>query len=110
VQPPQRRLLSSEQISKREYLFILDVSGSMTGYPIDLSKQLMTKLLKENVREGDSLNILLFAGGSAVLSEGGNVEATKQSVEDRCDKSASLGHVVNIRCKPCEPVEPLGPH
>merc|ERR1719201_1707267 len=69
IQPPQRSLLSSEQISKREYLFILDVSGSMTGYPIDLSKSLMTKLLKENVRIGDSLNIMLFAGGSAVLNE-----------------------------------------
>lgn len=80
IQPPQRQLLSSDQISKREYLFILDVSGSMTGYPIDLSKKLMTKLLKENVRSGDSLNILLFAGGSAVLNENGNVAADAESV------------------------------
>lgn len=80
IQPPQRQLLSSDQISKREYLFILDVSGSMTGYPIDLSKKLMTKLLKENVRNGDSLNILLFAGGSAVLNENGNVAADAESV------------------------------
>merc|ERR1719377_284321 len=81
IQPPQRQLLSSDQISKREYLFILDVSGSMTGYPIDLSKKLMTKLLKENVRAGDSLNIMLFAGASAVLSANGNVEATPSNID-----------------------------
>jgi Ca-activated chloride channel family protein len=80
IQPPQRQLLSEEQISKREYLFILDVSGSMTGYPISLSKTLMSKLLRENVRAGDSLNILLFAGGSAVFSASGNVEATAENV------------------------------
>jgi len=80
IQPPQRQLLSSSQISKREYLFILDVSGSMTGYPIALSKKLMTKLLQENVRNGDSLNILLFAGGSAVLSKSGNVQATPSNI------------------------------
>jgi Ca-activated chloride channel family protein len=54
----------------------------MTGYPIDLSKQLMTKLLKENVRSGDSLNILLFAGGSQVLSADGNVEATPNNIDN----------------------------
>jgi len=82
IQPPQRRLLQDSQIARREYLFILDVSGSMTGYPIDLSKKLMVKLLKENLREGDSLNILLFAGGQAVLNSEGNVPATKESVDD----------------------------
>jgi len=81
VQPPQRQLLDPQQISKREYLFILDTSGSMTGYPIDLSKSLMRKLLRENVRAGDSLNIMLFAGGSAVLSETGNVEATQENID-----------------------------
>eukprot|EP00971_Amphidinium_carterae_P162251 3216064-Amphidinium_carterae.1 len=52
----------------------------MTGYPIDLSKALMLQLLRENVREGDKLNILLFAGGSAVFSEEGSVEATSENV------------------------------
>eukprot|EP00927_Polykrikos_kofoidii_P036027 TRINITY_DN30474_c0_g1_i1.p1 TRINITY_DN30474_c0_g1~~TRINITY_DN30474_c0_g1_i1.p1 ORF type:complete len:672 (+),score=91.97 TRINITY_DN30474_c0_g1_i1:69-2084(+) len=80
IQPPQRRLLQSSQISKREYLFILDTSGSMTGYPIDLSKRLMKKLLRENVRPGDFLNIMCFAGGSAVFSDQRNVEATSASV------------------------------
>eukprot|EP00747_Dinoflagellata_sp_TGD_P131559 gnl/TRDRNA2_/TRDRNA2_174984_c2_seq1.p1 gnl/TRDRNA2_/TRDRNA2_174984_c2~~gnl/TRDRNA2_/TRDRNA2_174984_c2_seq1.p1 ORF type:complete len:719 (-),score=103.54 gnl/TRDRNA2_/TRDRNA2_174984_c2_seq1:173-2329(-) len=80
IQPPQRRLLTSEQITKREYLFILDVSGSMTGYPIRLSKDLMKTLLKENVRPDDSLNILLFAGASAVL-DGTSWKATPENVD-----------------------------
>lgn len=82
IQPPQRRLLQSDQISKREYLFILDTSGSMTGYPIQLSKQLMTNLLKKNVRHGDVFNIMCFAGGSAVLSEKNNVVANAESIDE----------------------------
>jgi Ca-activated chloride channel family protein len=81
IQPPQRQLLDPQHISTREYLFILDTSGSMTGYPIELSKDLMSKLLRENVRAGDSLNIMCFAGGSAVLSESGNVEATPTNID-----------------------------
>eukprot|EP01045_Picozoa_sp_COSAG04_P032195 COSAG04_NODE_6232_length_1377_cov_1.372457_1_plen_330_part_10 len=41
VQPPVKRLVPSDGVSTREYLFILDVSGSMTGYPLELSRQLM---------------------------------------------------------------------
>lgn len=81
VLPPQRRMLGPEQISKREFLFILDVSGSMTGYPIDLSKSLMTTLLRDNVRPGDSLNILLFAGAPAVLTEGVSLEVTPEVID-----------------------------
>jgi len=81
IQPPQRQLLDDSQILSREYMFILDVSGSMTGYPIDLSKKLMIKLLKENIRPRDRLNILLFAGGQAVLNDEGSVEATPEEVD-----------------------------
>ena len=81
IQPPQRQLLSPSQISKREYIFVLDVSGSMTGYPIDLSRSLMTQLLRDYVRAGDRLNILLFAGGSNVLSPQGSLEATEVNVK-----------------------------
>jgi Ca-activated chloride channel family protein len=66
AQPPQR--VATENIPAREYIFVVDVSGSMHGFPLDTSKKLMRELLG-NLRPIDSFNILFFAGGSSVLSE-----------------------------------------
>ena len=55
-----------EQIPAREYLFIVDVSGSMNGYPLEVSKELMQNLLC-NLRETDVFNILLFASSSVTF-------------------------------------------
>lgn len=55
-------------IPKREYIFIVDVSGSMNGFPLDISKALMKDLLK-NLDQNEKFNILLFAGTSSLLSE-----------------------------------------
>ena len=35
VQPPKR--VTTSQIPAREYIFILDVSGSMSGFPLDIT-------------------------------------------------------------------------
>lgn len=51
----------------REYIFIMDVSGSMLGTPIEISKELITNLLMDLDYE-DKFNILFFSYGSAVLS------------------------------------------
>jgi len=39
VQPPKRVVKS--QIPPREYIFVVDVSGSMHGFPLDISKKLL---------------------------------------------------------------------
>jgi len=65
IQPPERVTL--EQLPPREYIFILDVSGSMYGYPLDITKKLMKNLLK-GLRPVDCFNVLLFAGGSELFS------------------------------------------
>ena len=65
VQPPKR--VTPAQIPPREYLFIVDVSGSMHGFPLDISKQLMRALLG-HLRASDSFNVLLFSGGSTLLA------------------------------------------
>lgn len=52
---------------EREYIFIMDVSGSMSGQPIEISKQLISNLLAD-LNFQDRFNILFFAGGSTVLS------------------------------------------
>jgi Ca-activated chloride channel family protein len=64
-EPPTRVL--TEEIPARDYFFIVDVSGSMAGFPLDTARQLMVKLLR-NLKSTDRFNILFFAGGSAVLS------------------------------------------
>ena len=66
LQPPKRVTLA--QIPGREYIFIVDVSGSMHGFPLEISKQLLKDLIG-NLRPGDRFNVVLFAGGSTVLSE-----------------------------------------
>jgi Ca-activated chloride channel family protein len=52
---------------KREYLFVVDVSGSMHGFPLDTARELMRELLT-GLKPTESFNILFFSGGSSVLS------------------------------------------
>ncbi len=66
LQPPKR--VTSAHIPPREYIFIVDVSGSMNGFPLDISKQLLKNLIG-NLRPSDKFNVLLFAGASQFLSE-----------------------------------------
>jgi len=66
VEPPENVKIS--MIPPREYVFIIDVSGSMNGFPLEVSKALIQNIVK-NLRKKDYFNILFFAGGSQVLSE-----------------------------------------
>jgi len=52
----------------REYVFILDVSGSMNGFPIEVTKALMAEMLA-GLRLGDTFNVVLFEYANAVLFE-----------------------------------------
>ncbi len=65
MQPPQT--VKKKDIPPRDYLFIFDVSGSMHGFPLDISKELFRNLVK-SLRPADRFNVLLFAGGSQVMS------------------------------------------
>jgi len=77
LQPPKR--VEAAQIPAREYIFIMDVSGSMHGYPIDISKKLLRNLAS-NLRKTDYFNVLLFAGGSTVMSEK-SLPATEENIK-----------------------------
>ena len=65
VQPPQR--VAPASIPAREFIFVVDVSGSMHGFPLDVAKILMERLLGK-LSPGDQFNVVLFAGGSQVLA------------------------------------------
>ncbi len=64
---PQKRV-SENQIPPREYIFIVDISGSMHGFPLDISKKLLKDLIGK-LRPYDLFNILLFSGGSSLMAE-----------------------------------------
>jgi Ca-activated chloride channel family protein len=66
AQPPTR--VATEEIPPREYIFVVDVSGSMSGFPLETSKRLLTDLIG-HLRPSDYFDVVLFAGDSSVLSE-----------------------------------------
>jgi len=76
LQPPKR--VTDFQVPPREYIFIVDVSGSMHGFPLNISKRLLKDLIG-NLRPTDRFNVLLFAGGSTVMSEQ-SVPATPKNI------------------------------
>jgi Ca-activated chloride channel family protein len=77
LQPPKR--IITKEIPYREYIFIVDVSGSMNGFPLDISKELLRNLIG-NLQEVDRFNVLLFASGSSLMSEK-SLPATEQNIK-----------------------------
>ena len=75
-EPPKR--VTPQLIPNRDYFFIIDVSGSMNGFPLDTAKLLMDDLLG-NLGPDDRFNMLFFAGGSQVLSPR-PLRATKKNI------------------------------
>jgi Ca-activated chloride channel family protein len=65
VQPPKRT--AATVLPPRDYVFVLDVSGSMVGFPLDCAKGLIRQLLG-TLKSDDTFNVLLFSGGSRLLS------------------------------------------
>lgn len=65
AEPPKR--VKAEDITAREYLFVVDVSGSMNGFPLDVTAKVMEDLLS-GLKPSDRFNILFFAGSSHQLS------------------------------------------
>ncbi len=78
MEPPER--VGKKDIVPREYVFIVDVSGSMNGFPLDTAKTLMKNLLS-GLRADESFNLVLFAGTSALFKEK-SVPGTEDNLED----------------------------
>ncbi|MDH3494478.1 MAG: VIT domain-containing protein [Acidobacteriota bacterium] len=76
AQPPGR--VETFEIPAREYVFVVDVSGSMEGFPLDTSKQLLEDLIG-GMRPTDFFNVILFAGDSVALSES-PIQANKANI------------------------------
>jgi Ca-activated chloride channel homolog len=81
AQPPKR--VSQADIPPRDYIFIVDVSGSMHGFPLEVSKTLLKNLIG-GLKPTDSFNVLLFSGGSELMSER-SLPATPENIRKAID-------------------------
>jgi Ca-activated chloride channel family protein len=77
AQPPAR--VEEADIPPREYVFVLDVSGSMIGFPLDVAKLLLRDLVGK-LRPTDRFNVILFSGASRLLSRE-SLAATRANVD-----------------------------
>ncbi|MHB8138605.1 MAG: VIT and vWA domain-containing protein [Smithellaceae bacterium] len=77
VQPPQS--VNVSDIPPREYIFVVDVSGSMYGFPLDIAKNLLRKLIA-GLRPTDQFNVVLFSGRSHLMSPS-SVSATQENAD-----------------------------
>src|SRR5690606_9833186 len=66
-----------EMIAPREYVFVMDISGSMQGFPIETSKELVKRILND-LKPEEKFNILFFSGGSDFFSDK-SVYATEEN-------------------------------
>jgi Ca-activated chloride channel homolog len=77
LQPPQR--VAVEEVTAKELVFVLDTSGSMSGFPIEKAKETMDLALS-TLNPHDTFNLITFAGDTAILfSE--PVPATRQNLQ-----------------------------
>ena len=65
AQPPKR--VTPKDLPPREFVFIMDVSGSQMGFPIEVSKVLMQEMI-QGLRPQDLFNVMVFEGSAALWS------------------------------------------
>ncbi len=75
AQPPKR--VEPANMPPREYVFIMDVSGSQMGFPLEISKKLMEEMIL-GLRPQDLFNVMVFEGSSALWAK----ESRKASPEN----------------------------
>src|SRR5438876_1964486 len=76
MQPPER--VTVEDVTPKELVFVLDTSGSMSGFPIEKAKETM-KLALDNLYPYDTFNLITFSGDEHILFPE-PVPATKENL------------------------------
>jgi Ca-activated chloride channel homolog len=87
VEPP--KAVPVRQINPREYIFVVDISGSMHGYPLETSKVLLANLIS-GLRPSDTFNVMLFSGSNRMLSPA-SVPATRANIERALQTIREMG-------------------
>ena len=75
IQPP----VDVKEIAPREFIFVIDASGSMKGKPIEELKKMMASTLRQ-LKTNEKFNIVLYATNQENFSTN-SVDATKENVE-----------------------------
>jgi len=87
AQPPLR--VAPAAVVPREFIFVIDVSGSMHGKPVELAQSLMLDLL-QTLNAADRFNVVMFSGDSKVLAPEGSIVADLQA-QRRADEFMHSG-------------------
>ena len=64
LQPPDR--VKIDEVTPKELVFVLDTSGSMSGFPLDKAKETM-RLAIDGLNPRDTFNLITFAGDTHIL-------------------------------------------
>lgn len=86
LQPPDR--IAPEDVSPKEIVFVLDTSGSMSGFPIEKAKEAMLLSL-DGLYPQDTFNLITFAGDTEILFDApvpatpANLARAKRFLESR---------------------------
>lgn len=76
IQPPKS--VTPDKMPGREYIFVVDISGSMSGFPLETSKKLLRELIG-SLKPTDVFNVLTFAGSSGMMHPT-SVPANKENI------------------------------
>ncbi|HZH34451.1 MAG TPA: VIT domain-containing protein, partial [Pyrinomonadaceae bacterium] len=86
LQPPDNP--PATDVTPKEIVFVLDTSGSMSGFPIKKAKEAM-KLALDGLHPNDTFNLITFAGDTHVLfpepvpATSGNLSRAQKFLESR---------------------------
>jgi Ca-activated chloride channel homolog len=71
--------LPRASIAPREYVFVIDSSGSMNGFPLDQCKRVVRRCLKD-LKAGDRFQVILFSGSASTLAPAA-IETSEENIE-----------------------------
>ncbi|MDQ3667272.1 MAG: VIT and VWA domain-containing protein [Acidobacteriota bacterium] len=77
LQPPDR--VTVTDVTPKELVFVIDTSGSMSGFPIEKAKETM-KLALDSLYPADTFNLITFAGDTHILFPA-PVPATRENLQ-----------------------------
>lgn len=86
LEPPAR--IQPDRIVPRELVFVLDTSGSMSGFPIEKAKAVIDRAIAA-MRPNDTFNVITFSGDTQILWESPrpatneNIRAAREFVATR---------------------------
>ena len=77
LQPPER--VTAEDVTPKELVFVIDTSGSMSGFPIEKAKETM-RLALDGLYPQDTFNLITFSGDTRILFPE-PVQATRENLQ-----------------------------